>query len=132
MEIIRFHDTPEGGSRFERVNVRFSDPFLDEFGNTYHLTGAIPAKDAVLVELPHGLDQSWHNAPNRQLVIVLDGTIEVETSDREMRRWEKGGAFLADDVVGKGHLTRVPSGPARLLFVRLPEDFELTVLTGQQ
>ena len=124
MRIVRFHDTPAGGSAFEEIEVAFSDPFLDEFGNTYHLSRAFGAQEAVFVELPDGLDQGWHNAPNRQLVMVLAGTIEVETTDGEIRRWGAGDAFLADDVDGKGHLTKVFDGPARLVFLRLPQNFD--------
>ena len=80
---------------------------------------------AVLVELPDGLDQSWHNAPTRQLVFVLEGRIEVETSDGSKCSWGKGDLFFADDVAGKGHLTRVVHGLTKLLFLRLSDQFNL-------
>ncbi len=123
MRITRFFETADGGSSFEDVDVAFKHPRQDDFGHTLHLTSAIAAPDAVLVELPSGLDQGWHNAPQRQLVLVLEGTVEVETTDREKRRWTRGGLFAAEDVGGKGHLTRVLEGPARLLFVQVPDDF---------
>jgi quercetin dioxygenase-like cupin family protein len=82
-------------------------------------------EDAVLVELPDGLDQSWHNAPTRQLVFVLEGRIEVETSDGSKCSWGKGDLFFADDVAGKGHLTRVVHGLTKLLFLRLSDQFNL-------
>ena len=132
MQIVRFHDTPAGGSAFEEIDVAFSDPFVDEFGNTYHLSRTFGALDAVFVELPDGLDQGWHNAPTRQLVMVLSGTIEVETTQGDKRRWQQGGAFIADDVSGRGHLTKVFDGPARLVFLRLPDDFDPTRLARGQ
>src|SRR5206468_12900442 len=86
MRIIRFVETSEGGSRFEELDVPFSQPYLDEFGNTYHMTRAF-SSSGVIVDLPEGLDQDWHVAPSRQIVIVLTGRLEVETTDGEVRRW---------------------------------------------
>jgi len=125
MEITRFYTTAEGGSRFEDLAVSFSQSRDDEFGNTLLLSRALGALDAVVVELPDGLDQGWHNAPHRQIVLVLNGAVEVETTDGEKRRWGAGDVFVAADVSGKGHLTRVPHGPAHLVFVRLAEDVDL-------
>jgi hypothetical protein len=56
-------------------------------------------------------------------VFVLSGTLEVETTEGEVRRWGQGSLLMADDTKGKGHRTRVLEGPAKLLFVRLPDDF---------
>jgi quercetin dioxygenase-like cupin family protein len=123
MHITRFFETEDGGSRFEDVELAFSIPREDDFGHTLLLTSAIAAPEAVLVELPKGLDQGWHNAPQRQLVCVLDGVVEVETTDGEKRQWSAGGLFSAEDVGGKGHLTRVLEGPARVLFVQVPDAF---------
>ena len=56
--------------------------------------------------------QGWHNAPARQIVIVLSGVLEVGTSDKQTRQWRAGEAFLdafiafatnADYVAGLGH-----------------------------
>ena len=123
MHITRFFETEDGGSRFEDVELAFPIPREDDFGHTLQLTSAISSADAVLVELPKDLDQGWHNAPQRQLVCVLEGIVEVETTDGEKRQWSRGGLFSAEDVAGKGHLTRVLDGPAYVLFVQVPDDF---------
>ena len=125
MRIIRFFDTPDGGSCFEEVDIAFPQPFTDEYNNTYHLTKSFSAPNAVIADLPHGLDQDWHVAPNRQIVIVLSGVLEVQTTDGEKRQWNAGGMFMADDPRGKGHQTRVLEGPARLLFLRVSDDFRV-------
>ena len=65
-----------------------------------------------------------HVAPNRQIVVLLTGRLEVEVSDGEKRQWGPGGMFMADDTSGKGHRTRVLEGPAKLLFMRVPDDFD--------
>lgn len=125
MKVTRFYTTPDGGSRFEEIAVSFSQSRDDDFGNTLRLSRPIEALDAAVVELPDGLDQGWHNAPQRQAVFVLRGTVEVETTDGERRRWGAGDVFIADDVDGKGHLTRVHDGPAHLLFVHLADAVNL-------
>ena len=123
MRIIRFVDTSEGGSRFEELDIPFPQPYVDEFGNTYHMTRAF-SSSGVIVDLPQGLDQDWHVAPSRQIVIVLTGRLEVETTDGEVRRWGPGDMFMADDPGGKGHRTRILEGPAKLVFLRLGDAFD--------
>jgi quercetin dioxygenase-like cupin family protein len=122
MKIIRFVETSEGGSCFEEIDIPFPQPYVDEFGNTYHLTRPF-SSSAVIADLPQGLNQDWHVAPSRQIVIVLTGRLEVEVTDGEVRRWGPGDMFMADDSAGKGHRTRIIEGPAKLFFLRLADDF---------
>jgi quercetin dioxygenase-like cupin family protein len=130
MRIIRFFETQDGGSRFEEVEVPFPQANADNFGHTLRSTKAFNPVDAFMADLPTGVDQDWHVAPNRQLVIVLKGVLEVQTTDGEKRRWKAGEMFMADDPHGKGHQTRVIEGPVQLLFLRVPEDFRLQTWVG--
>jgi hypothetical protein len=130
MDIIRFFETPDGGSSFESHALGFPTPFTDAYGNVYGLSRTFDVASAIFAELPAALDQHWHGAPNRQLVVVLSGRLEVETSDGEIRRWGPGNIFMADDTGGQGHKTRVIEGPARLLFLRVAADFKLAELVG--
>ncbi|HVA69061.1 MAG TPA: hypothetical protein VNF45_07080 [Candidatus Binataceae bacterium] len=130
MKLIRFHATKDGGSRFQEIEAPITEARKDSFGNTLHQSSAFASPSVRFVELPAGLDQSWHNAPARQIVVVLSGTVEVATSDNERRRHSVGQAFIADDVAGKGHLTRVIDGPARVMFVQLPENFDVERWSG--
>jgi len=124
MKVIRFHATANGESRFQEIEVPINDPRPDQFGHTILQSGAWASPSIRFVELPVGLDQNWHHAPARQIVAVLSGTIEVGTSDNQKRRCTSGQAFIADDLTGKGHVTRVVDGPARLMFVQLPDSFD--------
>src|SRR5579863_6094941 len=124
MKVTRFFATPDGGSRFEEVEIPITEPRPDSFGHTILQSNAWPSPSIRFVELPVGLDQSWHHAPARQIVIVLSGVLEVGTSDGEKRRCVAGQAFIADDLTGKGHTTRVIQGPARVMFVQLPQSFD--------
>src|SRR3977135_4293402 len=64
-------------------------------------------------------------ASRRQLLFVLSGTLEVETSNGKKHRCGSGEVFLADDVGSRGHRTRTIGGPVRVLFVHLPPEANL-------
>ena len=46
-----------------------------------HRSAILPAQSTMVTEMPEGFYQDWHPASGRQLLIVLSGTLEVETSD---------------------------------------------------
>ncbi len=79
----------------------------------------------MVTEMPEDLYQDWHPASRRQLLVVLSGTLEVETSDGRQHRCGSGEVFLADDVGSRGHRTHTIGGPARVLFVHLPSEANL-------
>ena len=123
MELITFEATPDGGSCFRSINVPLACRRDDGQGHTLLHTVPYTSVAVQFVELPAGMDQDWHNAPARQIVVVLSGTIEVETTDRVSRRWSAGQAFMPADVTGRGHRTRCIGGAVQLLFAPLPDGF---------
>jgi len=122
VKIVRFIPTPDGGSQFVEADIPIDNAATDAFGHLIHRSEVLPAQSTMLSEMPKGMNQDWHPASRRQLVIVLSGTVEVETSDGSKKRWSGGQMFLADDVGSRGHCTRTIDGPARVLFVHLPPD----------
>jgi hypothetical protein len=48
----------------------------------------------------------WHHLPKRQLVILLEGELEVEIGDGTQRRFSAGDVFLCEDTTGQGHKVR--------------------------
>lgn len=64
----------------------------------------------------------WHNAPRRQFVINLSGEVEITVSDGETRRFGPGTILLAEDVTGRGHISRGVGNADRLsIFVPLAD-----------
>jgi hypothetical protein len=54
--------------------------------------------------------------------VNLSGGVEIEVSDGEVRRFEAGSVFLAEDVTGKGHKSRALDGQERFsLFIHLAD-----------
>jgi len=125
MKLIRFHAIEGGASRFQEVDVPVNESRPSPAGGILKQSNPWPSPAVRFVELPAGLEQSWHHAPARQIVLVLSGCVEVETTDNQKRRCVAGGAFIADDLTGKGHSTRVIEGPATVMFVELPQGFDV-------
>ena len=48
----------------------------------------------------------WHTAPQRQYVITLSGRSEVEMAGGKNFVNNPGQVVFADDLTGKGHITR--------------------------
>ena len=48
----------------------------------------------------------FHNAPRRQYVVVMSGAMEIEISDGIKRHLVPGDVLVAEDLTGKGHITR--------------------------
>jgi len=94
MKLIRFASAPDGGSQFVEVDVPVDNASTDAFGNVVHRSGILPAQSTILTEMPEGLYQDWHPASRRQLLFVLSGTLEVETSDGKKCQCSSGEAFL--------------------------------------
>ena len=123
MNITTFITTATGESQFAEVEIPFGLERHDAFGHTLRQSQPYVSPAAQFVELPAGMDQDWHNAPTRQVVVVLTGVLEVETTDGACRRWAAGEVFLPADTSGRGHRTRCIGGAVRLLFVPLPKGF---------
>jgi hypothetical protein len=125
MKITRFSATEDGGSRFTEIDIPIEHAQQDTDGNTLRFSTSYASPHVRFAELPAGMVQSWHNAPARQVVVVLSGVLEVGTTDNQTRQWRAGEAFLADDLTGKGHTTRTVGGPVRVLFAPVPQGFDL-------
>ena len=62
----------------------------------------------------------WHNAPARQYVVMLEGSVEVQVGDGTRRRFGPGAVLLAEDTTGRGHKSRaVDQQKRRSLFITL-------------
>lgn len=100
-KITKVYSDENGDSRFDTVDIP-----LKEAGEIGSLSKLFPAKGAIFREVKPGYDYGLHNAPQRQLVVLLDGEIEIETSLGEKRSFHAGDILLMEDTDGKGHKTR--------------------------
>jgi quercetin dioxygenase-like cupin family protein len=124
MKITRFYATEDGESRFDKIEIPIEHA-RDVDGQTVLSSGGVLSPAVRFVELPEGFRTGWHHAPTRQIVVVLSGVVEVGTSDGHTQQWGAGEAFMPDDLRGKGHTTCTIGGSVRLLYIPLPQDFDL-------
>ena len=109
--------TPSGGSCFTEREIS-----LDDAGEIGRLSAPVAATSVVFRENDPDYDYDWHCAPQRQLIVLLDGEIEVEVTSGETRRFAGGDVILVEDTSGTGHRTRsLTSAPRRSLFIPLAD-----------
>lgn len=117
MKYTRIYADASGESHFQDVEVGMK--------TAPHNTGSISemvAAKGVMFRLSPDYVVDWHNAPCRQFVVNVTGMLEVEVSDGEKRRFGPGTILLAEDVTGKGHISRGIGGGERLsLFIPLAD-----------
>ena len=115
MKITRLYTGNDGQSHFEDVEI-----VLEDRGAIGRLSAAEPASGIIFRETGRDYDYDWHNAPRRQYVIMLSGSVEIAVGDGTLRRFDPGAIVLAEDTTGQGHKSRtVGSQPRTSLFVTL-------------
>lgn len=101
MTITRIYTDDDGESHFETLPVSLR--LEEEIG---FLSDAIAVKSIIFREVLPDYDFNFHNAPQRQYIVLLDGQIEIETSLGEKKTFNGGDIILVEDTSGKGHRTR--------------------------
>jgi quercetin dioxygenase-like cupin family protein len=114
--IWRVYSGPDGQSHLAQVELAMA-PFVDlegahgEAGPTQSATGI------TFRVSPPGYVLDWHCAPRRQYSISLSGTAEIEVGDGTVARVGPGDVVLAEDLTGRGHVTRVVGDQPRFYAV---------------
>ena len=125
MKVTRFYAGSDGESHFDEVEIPITDKVQDAAGGTILRSQEYPSPGVAFLELPAVYVGPRHNAPGLLVIAMLSGDMEVETSDGERRRWGPGEVYVANDVTGNGHITRIIEGPVRLLFAPPAEGFDV-------
>ncbi len=100
VKINRLYTGPDGQTHAEDIEVKFGPGGADPFKL---MAGA----GAEIRRAPPGRVVDWHPAPRRQYVITLSGRGEIELIDGTKIQLGPGSINLAEDLTGKGHITRV-------------------------
>ena len=66
-----------------------------------------PMTTSVFLELPPGWDPHYHATPRRQLVVVLQGHLNITTTDGVSADFRRGDVFFLNDKGSKGHMSLV-------------------------
>ena len=123
MHIVCLYAGDDVESHFEDLDIRL------EGGRS----PAFPVATLDFRQAPAEHEPGWHNAPRRQFVITLSGTleIEIEIGDGSRRRLGPGEVLLAEDLEGRGHVSRTAEAPRRIIVVPLAEDADLAALLAE-
>lgn len=115
MKILRVYTGDDGRSHLEDIDVSLS--IQGQFGFMSELH---KAQGVIFRRTEGDYEVDFHNAPRRQYVVNLEGTLEIEVGDGSKRRLEPGDVLLGEDTTGQGHITRAVGGkPGRSLFIPL-------------
>ncbi len=101
VKITKIYSDNNGESQFEDIEMP-----LKNDGDIGFLSDKIPVKEIIFRKVKPSYDYDFHNAPQKQYIILLDGEIEIETSLGEKRTFKGGDILLMEDTQGKGHKTR--------------------------
>lgn len=115
MKLLRIYTGDDGRSHFEDVEVELTDR-----GALGRISSLWPGSGVLFREVDGDYDLGFHNAPRRQLVVNLTGSVDIEVGDGSVRRLGPGTILLAEDTTGQGHISRAVDGESRTcLFVPL-------------
>ncbi len=113
MRLVHLYTGDDGQSRFRDGELE-----LDPLDDGSARSTAERAAKVSFEETPAGSSLEWHNAPERQYVITLTGTLEFETRRGETFTISPGDVLLAEDTTGGGHRWRlVDEDPWRRVYV---------------
>jgi quercetin dioxygenase-like cupin family protein len=96
MKIVRTYTGADNQTHFQDL-----DP--DAFAT---LAGKVGEGAIRVNQGPAGSFSDFHTAPRRQYVVIMSGGMEIEISDGTTRRLVPGDVLVAEDLTGKGHITR--------------------------
>jgi quercetin dioxygenase-like cupin family protein len=100
-KIIHLYTGSDGQSHFEDLELHLECTVRK--GNK---SESLEATGITVWDKPVSLDHDWHNAPHKQLMIMLAGDSEMEVSDGTKHRFNPGDILLVEDTTGAGHYTR--------------------------
>ena len=112
---VRIWSGDDGDSCFEEGSIDLADGARGDL-----LSGKATTTSISFQETKSGGTFAWHDAPIRQFVITLSGTLDFQTRKGEHFTISPGDILLAEDTTGSGHSWRlVDDEPWRRAYVIL-------------
>ncbi len=108
MKISRLFSDENGDSHFKEIEVELNDA-----GEIGRLSQQFPVDKIIFRENDGNYNFDFHNSPQRQFIVLLDGEIQIETSLGVKRNFKAGEILLVEDTIGKGHKTKSIDGKLR-------------------
>lgn len=119
----RVYADENGESHFEELEAIFSPVDYVPPAPPFFASPFSPAGQYGMLRIPAGWYGDWHPVSSRQMQIFVEGELEAQFSDGEIRRVGPGSVYLVEDTTGKGHKSWVVGDKDVVIFVvRLPEE----------
>ena len=126
MKCLRIYATPDGESHFDDVDLPTTKRSVHPEAVPFDVTARYAASGVRITHIPAGMREvAWHSVPESVLTIRLDGSVDYETSDGEVRHVPAGRFVLLEDTHGKGHLSRHSAEAQTVVWVSLTNGFDL-------
>ena len=120
--ILRIYADAEGETHFEEIEFAFDQTDLVPPAPPVLMT-ALEDASRYGFELVHpNWHGDWHPVPQRLLAVYLSGAGTIEASDGELRQLLPGTILLAEDTIGKGHISRVTGAEDMLVLILMLPD----------
>lgn len=117
MNVTRIYTGDDGRSHFADVAIE-----LVQSGLAGEMSRMWDAHGVIFRTVDGTYDLDFHNAPRRQLVVNLKGSVDIEVGDGSVRRMGPGSILLAEDTTGEGHKSsNVDGEPRECLFIPLAD-----------
>jgi hypothetical protein len=107
--ITRLFTGPDGLTHAQEIEVKFASG-----GGGYRL---LANSGAELRSTPPGRTNDYHTASRRQYVFTLSGHAELVLSGGQTVQVGPGSIELAEDLTGKGHITRTVGTEDRVVIL---------------
>ncbi len=107
--ITRLFTGADGLTHAEEIEVKFAPG-----GGVYRL---LANSGAELRSTPPGRENGYHTASRRQYVFTLSGHAELVLSGGQTVEVGPGSIELAEDLTGKGHITRTVGSEDRVVIL---------------
>ncbi|MDF1750379.1 MAG: hypothetical protein P1V34_16050 [Alphaproteobacteria bacterium] len=125
MKCLRIYATQDGESRFGEIEIPTAKAAVHPDATPFDISASYPASRIRFTHIPAGMRQvDWHTVPDRELTVRLNGSVEYETSDGEVRKVAAGEFVLVEDTHGKGHLSRHSPDSQLVLWISLPSGLD--------
>jgi hypothetical protein len=120
MKYVRIYTDEMGESHFEDKELALNPVDFAPPAPPIDVSAPFAATRVIYGRSPLGWRGDPHPAPKRQFFLLLQGMIEVRTSDGEVRTFGPGDIVLLEDITGKGHISEVVGeGEAFGAFIQL-------------
>ena len=107
IEYLRIFADEEGCSHFETKTIDLEAKDYAPPAPSLNTSIMASADNSVFLELRTGWYGDWHPTPVRQWLVLMSGMCEFEVGDGEKVTRKAGDVVMLDDLIGKGHQTKV-------------------------